>query len=70
MQEDIHERLNKLESHLMHVEHLCDQLNQVVLEQSRQITKLLALQQRLSESVETMELERIKANNTKPPHYQ
>jgi uncharacterized coiled-coil protein SlyX len=70
MQDDIHERLNQLESHLMHVERLCEQLNQVVLEQSRQITKLMAHQQRLSESVETMELERIKANVTKPPHYQ
>jgi uncharacterized coiled-coil protein SlyX len=45
-------------------------LNQVVLEQAKQLAKLQALQQRISQTVETMEMDRIKATNPKPPHYQ
>jgi hypothetical protein len=41
-----------------------------VLDQGRQLTKLLALQQKVSQTMETLELERIKATNPKPPHYQ
>jgi uncharacterized coiled-coil protein SlyX len=70
MQDDLHERLDQLESHLMHLERLCEQLNQVVLDQGRQITKLIAQQQRISETVDNIELDRIKATSTKPPHYQ
>ena len=69
MDKELAERLEKLESNLAHLEHQYDQLNQVVLEQSRQLTKLLALQQKLSESIENIELERIKSTNPKPPHY-
>jgi uncharacterized coiled-coil protein SlyX len=70
MEKELHDRLTKLESHLMHLEHLCDQLNQVALEQGRQIAKMAAQQQRISETVDNIELDRIKSTNTKPPHYQ
>lgn len=63
-------RLEKIESHISHLEHLCDQLNGVVSEQSREITRLQGLSQKISQTVETIELERIKSNNAKPPHYQ
>lgn len=63
-------RLEKLESHLAHLEHLVDQLNQVVTDQSRQFARLQTQQQRLSATLETIELERVKATNSKPPHYQ
>jgi len=63
-------RLEKLESHLAHLEHQYDQLNQVVLEQARQLTKVLAQQQKVSQTIETLELDRIKDTNPKPPHYQ
>jgi uncharacterized coiled-coil protein SlyX len=59
-----------LESHLAHLEHQYDQLNQVVLEQGRQLTRLQALQQQVSQTMEAIELERIKGTNAKPPHYQ
>ena len=70
MEKELSERLEKLESHLAHLEHQYDQLNQVVLEQSRQLTKMHALQQKISQTVENIELERIKSTNPKPPHYQ
>ena len=69
MDKELADRLAKLESNLAHLEHQYDQLNQVVVEQSRELTKLLALQQKLSETMENIELERIKSTNQKPPHY-
>ncbi len=69
MDKELADRLEKLESNLAHLEHQYDQLNQVVVEQSRQLTKVLALQQKLSETVETIELDRIKSTNPKPPHH-
>lgn len=70
MDKQLAERLEKLESHLAHLEHQYDQLNEVVLEQARQLAKFQAWQQRLSQTVEGIELERIKSTNPKPPHYQ
>lgn len=64
------ERLQKLESHLAHVERIVDELNQVVIEQGRALRRLQAQQQRLTASVESAELDRIKSTNAKPPHYQ
>jgi uncharacterized coiled-coil protein SlyX len=70
MDQETAERLEKLETNLAHLEHLCDQLNQVVLEQGRQLMKMQTHQQKISQTIETIELERIKSTNTKPPHYQ
>src|SRR5262245_60649096 len=66
MDRELSERLKKVESNLAHLEHLYDQLNQVVLEQTRVLSKLVAQQQRISQA---FELERIKATQQKPPHY-
>lgn len=70
MDQELAARLEKLESNIAHLEHQYDQLNEVVLEQGRQLAKLQSLQQKLSQSVEGIELERIKSTNPKPPHYQ
>ena len=70
MEKEIVERLKAVESHLAHLEHQYDQLNRVVVEQSKQLARLQSQQQKVSESVENIELERIKATNSKPPHYQ
>jgi uncharacterized coiled-coil protein SlyX len=70
MDDTIAKRLEKIESHLAHLEHQYDQLNAVVIEQGRLLKKLQALHQKVSQTVETMELERIKSTNPKPPHYQ
>ena len=70
MNDDIHERCERLESHLAHLERQFEELNEVVIEQGRAIKRLTSLHQRLSESVENAESDRIRATNPKPPHYQ
>lgn len=62
--------IQKLESNMAHLEHQYDQLNEVVMEQGRQLSRLMSSHQKVSLAVETIELERIKSNVTKPPHYQ
>lgn len=63
------ERLQRLEAHVSHLEHLCDQLNAVVTDQARELDRLRQGLQRIGRSVESMEMDRIKANNPKPPHH-
>lgn len=61
-------RLEKLETHVAHLERQFDELNGVVIGQGRELTRLRQSMQRVSASVEGMELDRIKATNAKPPH--
>lgn len=68
MPTDLEQRLARLEVHLTHVERLNEELNAVVIEQSRQLTRLQAVVRQLSDSVERTELDRIRATNPKPPH--
>ncbi len=63
-------RLEKIESHLAHLEKQYEELNRVVIEQARVLARLLKEHTKVSGAVETMEMERIRANNPKPPHYQ
>lgn len=70
MDSELSQRLDRIESHLAHLERQYEELNQVVIEQSTTIKKLQSQQQRIAQSIETSELERIKATNPKPPHYQ
>lgn len=70
MDPELSERLQRLESHVAHLERQYEELNQVIIDQAKTIKKLQTNQQRIAESVETAELDRIKSTNTKPPHYQ
>ena len=70
MDEELAARLEKVESHLAHLEHQYDLMNEAVLEHTRQLMKIQAWQQKISQTLENIELERIKATNPKPPHYQ
>ena len=70
MNTEFSERLARLESNISHLERQYEELNQVVIEQAKTIRKLQATQQRLADTVETSELDRIKSTNAKPPHYQ
>jgi uncharacterized coiled-coil protein SlyX len=63
-------RLDRIESHLAHLEKQYEELNQVVIEQARIIARLQKEHAKVSTAVQTMEIDRISANNTKPPHYQ
>jgi uncharacterized coiled-coil protein SlyX len=63
-------RFEQLESHLAHLEHQVEQLNAVLIEQVKLVERLKKEVQRQSSALQTMELESIKSNNQKPPHYQ
>jgi SlyX protein len=63
-------RLEKVELNLAHLEHQVEQLNSVIIEQGKLLERLKKEVQRQSTAMETMELERIKSNVQKPPHYQ
>ena len=70
MNQDALDRLERLESHVAHLERAFDELNSVVVDQARTIRKLAGQQQRLGELARNAELERIRSTNPKPPHYQ
>ncbi len=70
MNEDVSARLGKIESHVAHLEHQVEQMNTVIIEQGRLVDRLKKEVSRQTSAMESLELERIKANNTKPPHYQ
>ncbi|HWY32852.1 MAG TPA: SlyX family protein [Candidatus Angelobacter sp.] len=70
MNEDISIRLGRIESHLAHLEHQLDQMNGVIVAQDKLLERLKKEVHRQSTAMESLELERIRANNAKPPHYQ
>ena len=70
MEKELRERIDRLESHLAHLERQYDELNQVIIDQSRQLKRIQGQTQRIAETVENAEMDRIKSTNPKPPHYQ
>lgn len=64
------ERLARVEAALAHVERQHDELNAVVVEQARLIERLKRQVERLTETLQDQELERIRSTSSKPPHYQ
>ncbi|MGA2246513.1 MAG: SlyX family protein [Verrucomicrobiota bacterium] len=70
MADEYSRRIEKVESNLAHLEHQVEQLNSVVIEHGRLLERLKKEVQRQSSAMQTMELERIKANVQSPPHYQ
>ena len=69
MNEETLRRLEKLEASVAHLEHQVEQLNEVVTGQDKLVEILKKQVQRQTGVLETMEMERIKANNDKPPHH-
>ena len=69
MDEEMAERLNRMESTIAHLEHLTERLNDVVTEQGRELVQLKKKYLAQAQSLETIELERIRSTNAKPPHY-
>jgi len=69
MADETSARMERLESHVAHLEHQLEQLNEVVTEQSRLVEHLKKQVQRQSGVLETIEMERIKANTARPPHH-
>lgn len=70
MDQETSRRIENIESSIAHLERQYEQLNEVIVEQAGVIKKLLSQQQRMAETVETAEIDRIKSTNAKPPHYQ
>ena len=70
MNDDTSARLGKMESNLAHLEHQVEQLNGVIIAQGKILERMKKEVLRQSSAMESMELERIKSNVTKPPHYQ
>lgn len=70
MNDDVAERLTRLESAIAHLEYLTEQLNKAVTDQGRQFDHLKNKLQRQAQSLEIIELERIRSTDSKPPHYQ
>ena len=64
------ERLVNIESGLTHLEKLVDSLNETIVEQGEVIQQLLTQMQRITAAFESKELNSIKSNVNKPPHYQ
>ena len=64
------ERLVNIESDLTHLEQLVESLNQTIIEQDKVIQQLQAQISRLTVGLESKEIDAIKGNITKPPHYQ
>lgn len=69
MNDETSQRFEKLEAHIAHLERQVEELNEVLVDQSKLVERLKKEVQRQSATMETMELERIKANNSKPPHH-
>jgi len=67
---DAPEQWERIESHLAHLERQYEELNQVVIEQGKVLARLQKENAKVSDAVQTIELDRIRANNPKPPHYQ
>jgi uncharacterized coiled-coil protein SlyX len=70
MDESSQERFQKLEAHVTELEHALDQMNEVLVEQGKLLRRIHAQNQSLSETMTTLEMDRIRSVNTKPPHYQ
>ena len=66
---EISDRLDRLEANIAHLEHHFEQLNDVVITQGKQITRLEAELRKSSDALTTIELDRIRDTNPKPPHY-
>ena len=70
MNDENSRRLERIEASVTHLEHQLEQLNGVIIEQGKLVEQLKKQVQRQSATLESIELDRIKATNAKPPHYQ
>jgi uncharacterized coiled-coil protein SlyX len=68
MDPDSNQKIARLEASIAHLEHQYDELNGVVVEQARELTRLRLQLQKTSATMESIEMDRIKSNNPKPPH--
>ena len=70
MSDETSQRIERLETNVAHLEHQVEQLNAVLIEQGKVTEQLKKQLLRQACTLEGIEMERIKATNPKPPHYQ
>ena len=64
------DRLVKIESALAHLENLAETLNETIIAQDKTIRRLAQQVEQMNDAMQTKEMDAIKDNVTKPPHYQ
>lgn len=69
MDAETESRLEQLESTVAHLEHQYDQLNRIVIEQEKQLSRLKNVIDRMDNTLRDFELNQVRENNSKPPHY-
>ncbi|MFT4688768.1 MAG: SlyX family protein [Verrucomicrobiia bacterium] len=70
MDPSLEDRLNAVESSVAHLERQYDELNQMVVKQDKLLTRLSTMMTRMDSTFQGMEIDKIRNNNQKPPHYQ
>lgn len=63
-------RLVKIESALAHLENLTETLNETIITQDKTIRRLTQQVEQMNDAIQAKEVDTIKGNITKPPHYQ
>ena len=66
MNEDLHQRVNKLESIITYQDQILDDLNSVIIEQGKNIEKLEKETENLKKELENINEEK---DDRPPPHY-
>ena len=64
------ERFVKIESSLAHLEKMAETLNETVIEQDKTIRRLSQQVEQLANRLASDDMNAIKENITKPPHYE
>ena len=64
------DRLVKIESALAHLENLTETLNQTIIAHYKTIRRLAQQVEQMNDAIQAKEMDTIKGNVTKPPHYQ
>jgi len=67
--ENLTNRLQQVEAHVAHLERQSDELNTVLLEQSKLIARLQKTLASVTAVIEATEQERLHQTKEKPPHY-
>ena len=70
MAPSLDDRQNAVESSVAHLERQYDELNQMVVKQDKLLTRLSTMMTRMDSTFQGMEIDKIRNNNQKPPHYQ
>ncbi len=69
MKDETSQRLERIEASLAHLEHHVEQLNEVIIGQGKELDGLKRQVQRQAATMDSLEMDRIKATNAKPPHH-